>query len=147
MGGSMTGSPMKRAISGMPGSITTSTAMTEGPMPTAPNPSIPMRPCPMWFPTLMRVIPPATAAGAGACHWTANQAAKVEEGVMWGGSYSVAGDCDPEVDDLGMQTSNARPGAFLVGLDQPRITDDIRDENRHEPSLGALFGHGMRLLS
>ena len=36
-------------------------------------------------------------AGAGdiscACHWTVNQAAKVEEGVMWGGSYSVADGC------------------------------------------------------
>ena len=36
-------------------------------------------------------------AGAGdiscACHWTVNQAAKVEEGIMWGGSYSVADGC------------------------------------------------------
>ena len=52
---------------------------------------------------------------------------------------AVSGDLG--VEDLGIQTSNARPSAFLVGLDQSRVPDHIGDKNCRKPSLDAFFGH------
>jgi hypothetical protein len=49
--------------------------------------------------------------------------------------------CDLRVGYVSLDFSEVRPGAFFIGLDQPRIANNIGGQYSSKSSLDALFRH------